>query len=43
MATAGTLTRETLAWTAGMVDWVAAGHVPELAEVFEGAPPPLPG
>jgi membrane protease subunit (stomatin/prohibitin family) len=39
----GTLTRETLAWRQGMGQWSPAGEVPELADLFAGSPPPLPG
>ncbi|MBL0926398.1 MAG: SPFH domain-containing protein [Phycisphaerales bacterium] len=39
---AGTLTRDTLAWRQGMVDWQKAGQVMELAQLFSSAPPPLP-
>src|SRR6185437_7502486 len=40
--TAGALSRETLVWTTGMPQWVAAGNVAELAQMFGQAPPPLP-
>src|SRR5689334_11362710 len=36
------LRRETLVWRKGLPDWVAAGRVPELLDVFD-EPPPLPG
>jgi membrane protease subunit (stomatin/prohibitin family) len=39
---AGALTRDTLAWRAGMAQWTPAGQVPELAQVFGSTPPPLP-
>lgn len=39
---AGQLTRDTLVWTQGMANWLAAGQVPELGQVFAAAPPPLP-
>ncbi len=39
---AGTLARDTLVWKTGMADWIAAGHVAELAELFAAVPPPLP-
>ena len=42
MSAAGTLTRETPAWTTGMVDWTAAGEIQELKEIFSDVPPPLP-
>ena len=41
-AGAGTLTRTTLVWKAGMAQWTAAGQVPELGSVFATVPPPLP-
>jgi hypothetical protein len=40
-ARAGRLQRETLVWSAGMPDWLQAGDVKPLAEIF--APPPVPG
>lgn len=40
--TAGTVTRDTLVWTTGMPNWVAASLVPEIAALFKDAPPPLP-
>jgi membrane protease subunit (stomatin/prohibitin family) len=40
--TAGTMTRDTLVWTTGMPNWVAASLVPEIAALFKDAPPPLP-
>jgi membrane protease subunit (stomatin/prohibitin family) len=42
-AAAGQLTRNTLVWKAGMAGWVKAGEVPELAALFAGMPPPVPG
>lgn len=36
------LRRDTLVWFKGLPDWVAAGRVPELLDVFD-EPPPLPG
>ena len=41
-AKAGAITRETLVWTNGMSNWLAAGDVAELAPLFADAPPPLP-
>jgi membrane protease subunit (stomatin/prohibitin family) len=38
----GQLTRDTLVWKQGMAQWTAAHQVPELANLFQGAPPPLP-
>jgi len=40
-ARAGRLQRETLVWSAGMPDWLPAGEVEALAELF--SPPPVPG
>jgi hypothetical protein len=40
--TAGTITRETMVWSPGMANWVAAGSVAELAAIFQNSPPPLP-
>jgi len=36
------LTKETLVWKAGMAGWIAAGQVPELANLFAAVPPPPP-
>ncbi len=41
-AQAGTFTRETMVWRAGMAGWTAAGQVPELAAAFGPPPPPPP-
>ena len=37
----GQLTRNTLVWREGMVNWVPAGTVAELAPLFPATPPPL--
>ena len=42
LAGAGTMTRSTLVWSAGMGAWTAAGQVPALAALFAQQPPPLP-
>ncbi len=42
MATAGTLTRKSLVWTAGQDGWKAAGDIAELATLFTILPPPPP-
>ncbi len=42
MAVNGQLTRETLVWKQGMMNWAAAGTVAELAPVFGSVPPPMP-
>ncbi len=38
----GTFTKETLIWKDGMANWMSAGQVPEMVQVFGAAPPPLP-
>jgi len=38
----GELTRDTLVWKQGMAQWLAAGTVAELANVFGATPPPIP-
>ena len=38
----GSLTRDTLVWRNGMPAWTPAGSLPELAPLFQNAPPPLP-
>lgn len=42
MATSGELTRDTLAWTAGMDGWKKASEVDALNGLFGQAPPPIP-
>ncbi|GAB05125.1 DUF4339 domain-containing protein [Gordonia amarae] len=39
---AGSVTRQTLVWSANMAGWTAAGSVAELAALFPAVPPPLP-
>lgn len=39
---AGTVRRETLAWSEGMAQWTGAGDIAALGELFEAAPPPPP-
>ncbi|GMV98991.1 MAG: hypothetical protein AMXMBFR84_01310 [Candidatus Hydrogenedentota bacterium] len=41
-ARGGQLTRDTLVWCEGMVNWEKAGSVPALSSVFSAMPPPLP-
>lgn len=41
-AAAGSLTRASLVWKAGMAQWTKAGDVAELAALFAGVPPPVP-
>jgi membrane protease subunit (stomatin/prohibitin family) len=38
----GQLTRDTLVWKHGMANWIPAGQVTELGNLFASAPPPLP-
>jgi membrane protease subunit (stomatin/prohibitin family) len=42
MVTDGSLTRDTLVWTAGQDGWKAAGEITELAQLFTISPPPPP-
>ena len=42
MAREGTLTRDSLVWTAGQDGWKKAGDVPGLSSVFAQVPPPPP-
>ncbi|WP_316015966.1 SPFH domain-containing protein [Roseobacter sp. HKCCA0434] len=42
MAQDGSLTRDTLVWTAGADGWTKAGEVQELAQLFTVMPPPPP-
>ncbi|MBB5516003.1 membrane protease subunit (stomatin/prohibitin family) [Rubricella aquisinus] len=42
MASDGSLSRETLVWTAGQDGWKPAGDVMELAQLFTVMPPPPP-
>lgn len=42
MAIAGQFTTEHLVWKAGMSEWLKAGSVDELKEVFENVMPPIP-
>ncbi len=39
---AGRVTRDTMVWSAGMSDWLAASQVPSLRGSFDVAPPPIP-
>jgi membrane protease subunit (stomatin/prohibitin family) len=39
---AGRIRPETLVWTAGMPSWSAASETPQLAGLFQAAPPPPP-
>jgi len=40
--TGGEVKGDSLVWTAGMPAWTAAAQVPQLANCFAAAPPPLP-
>jgi hypothetical protein len=42
MAQTGQINANTLVWTPGMPQWVAAGTIPKLASLFMAAPPPMP-
>lgn len=42
MAQSGQINVQTLVWAQGMPQWVAAGSVPELAQLFTATPPPMP-
>jgi membrane protease subunit (stomatin/prohibitin family) len=42
IAGAGRLRPDSLVWTAGMAGWTPASQVPQLAGLFQAAPPPLP-
>jgi membrane protease subunit (stomatin/prohibitin family) len=39
---AGDVTRDTLAWKAGMTDWQASGTIADLNGLFAAVPPPVP-
>ena len=41
-AKTGNLTQQTLVWTQGMKQWLPAGEVQALADIFANIPPPLP-
>ncbi|HET6243929.1 MAG: SPFH domain-containing protein [Bacteroidetes bacterium] len=38
----GTLKQETLVWKQGMAEWIAASTVPEIKDLFQQSPPPIP-
>ncbi|MDQ3192930.1 MAG: SPFH domain-containing protein [Bacteroidota bacterium] len=38
----GNLKQESLVWKEGMAEWLAAGTVPELKNLFQQSPPPIP-
>ena len=42
MAQSGQINASVLVWAQGMPQWVAAGSVPELAQLFAQTPPPMP-
>jgi membrane protease subunit (stomatin/prohibitin family) len=39
---AGQITRQSLVWKQGMKEWISAETTPELADLFNSVPPPLP-
>jgi hypothetical protein len=39
---AGVINSDTLVWKAGMVDWISAGEVRDIAQFLNSAPPPIP-
>ena len=42
MAQSGQINTSVLVWAQGMPQWVAAGSVPELSQLFMATPPPMP-
>ena len=42
MAQSGQINASVLVWAQGMPQWVTAGSVPELAQLFMATPPPMP-
>ncbi|MCU0316681.1 MAG: SPFH domain-containing protein [Fimbriimonadaceae bacterium] len=42
LASQGGLRQDTLVWSAGMANWIAAKEVAELAPLFANVPPPIP-
>lgn len=42
MAKAGTLTKDTLVWKAGMANWEPAGNISEFTDLLGTTPPPIP-
>jgi hypothetical protein len=42
LISSGKFTRDTLVWKQGMPGWDKAGNVPEVADLFGAAPPPIP-
>ncbi len=40
--TSGTVSAQTMVWTQGMAQWMPAGQVPQLAQLFAAAMPPPP-
>ena len=42
MAQSGQINAQTLVWAQGMPQWIAAGSVAELAQLFMATPPPMP-
>jgi membrane protease subunit (stomatin/prohibitin family) len=42
LVSAGTINQQSQVWRKGMAGWAAASTVPELADLFNNVPPPLP-
>jgi membrane protease subunit (stomatin/prohibitin family) len=42
MTKTGGLTRESMVWKNGMSNWAVASQVPELSNIFNSIPPPIP-
>ena len=42
LAQSGQINASVLVWAQGMPQWVAAGGIPELAQLFMATPPPMP-
>lgn len=38
----GKVSKDTLVWTDGLENWIAASQLPELNDLFQKEPPPLP-
>ncbi len=43
MAMENRISRDTLAWYAGMKDWTSAGKLTDINDIFTSVPPPMPG
>jgi hypothetical protein len=42
MAASHKISATTMVWKKGMATWLAAGNAPELADLFNNMPPPIP-